>query len=115
MAKGVSGLQNIQLLKWCLELGIEVSWNLLWGFPGETAAMYAETVAFLPLLHHLQPPMAAGTIRLDRFSPNFFDAERLGFANVQPYPAYHYVYPLEATAVANLAYYFSFEYQRPKM
>ena len=34
MNKGVRSLQNIQLLKWCKELGLEVHWNLLWGFPG---------------------------------------------------------------------------------
>ncbi len=37
MKKGVTGIQNIQLLKWCREYGIEVAWNLLYGFPGETA------------------------------------------------------------------------------
>ena len=35
MRKGVSGLQNIQVLKWCKELGVEPNWNLLFGFPGE--------------------------------------------------------------------------------
>ena len=33
MRKGVKGLQNIQLLKWCKEFGITPHWNLLWGFP----------------------------------------------------------------------------------
>ncbi len=37
MRKGVTGLQNIQLLKWCKEFGVVPSWNFLWGFPGEPA------------------------------------------------------------------------------
>src|SRR4029078_7898919 len=31
--KGVSALQNIQLLKWCKETGLEVAWNILCGIP----------------------------------------------------------------------------------
>ena len=33
MRKGVRSLQNIQLLKWCMELDIHPVWNLIWGFP----------------------------------------------------------------------------------
>ena len=29
MQKGVSAAQNIQLLRWCGEVGINVAWNLL--------------------------------------------------------------------------------------
>ena len=41
MRKGVTGLQNVQLLKWCRELGLRPYWNLLWGFPGEDPQEYA--------------------------------------------------------------------------
>ncbi len=34
MRKGVTAAQNINLLRWAQYYGIEVSWNLLWGFPG---------------------------------------------------------------------------------
>ena len=40
MKKGVSGLQNIQLLKWCKEIGVEPLWNFLLGFPGESPDEY---------------------------------------------------------------------------
>ena len=78
MRKGVSGLQNIQLLKWCKELGVGPSWNLLFGFPGESADAYARMAKAVPFLTHLPPPGTISLIRLDRFSPNFFDAEKLG-------------------------------------
>ena len=35
MRKGSSQLQNISLLKACTESGIRITWNWLFGFPGE--------------------------------------------------------------------------------
>ena len=40
MRKGVTGLQNIRLLKWCAEIGVTLSWNVLYGFPGEAPEEY---------------------------------------------------------------------------
>jgi ribosomal peptide maturation radical SAM protein 1 len=114
MRKGVSALQNIQLLKWCKELGVEPSWNLLWGFPGEPLEEYDRMARLVPLLTHLPPPGSDGLIRLDRFSPNFQQAEQLGFTDVTPLPAYQYVYPFSGDVLANLAYYFAFRYREPR-
>src|SRR5262249_18382464 len=74
MRKGTTTLRNIQLLKWCQELGIIAEWNLLYGFPGETRQDYAEMLQLFPSIRFLRPPSACGPIRLDRFSP-FFDAQ----------------------------------------
>lgn len=115
MRKGVSGLQNVQVIKWCTEYGINVQWNILCGFPGEPAEEYERMAAMLPLLTHLRPPEYFVPIRMDRFSPNFFDAEKLGFTNIRPFPAYRHVYNgLPPEAVANLACYFRFDYQQPQ-
>ncbi|HVT43777.1 MAG TPA: RiPP maturation radical SAM C-methyltransferase [Thermoanaerobaculia bacterium] len=114
MRKGVTALHNIQLLKWCKQFGVEPSWNILWGFPGEPPEEYTAMARIVPLLAHLQPPGFFSTIRLDRFSPNFFDAERLGFSSVEPLEAYEHVYPLPKEAVRNLAYHFRFRYSRPQ-
>ncbi len=115
MRKGVSALQNIQLLKWCKELGVEARWNILWGFPGEPAESYERMTKIAPLLTHLEPPRYFSTIRLDRFSPNFFDAQALGFADVRPLDAYGFVYRgIAPEAVFNLAYHFEFGYQQPQ-
>jgi ribosomal peptide maturation radical SAM protein 1 len=110
MRKGVSGIQNVQLLKWCKELGVTPYWNVLWGFPGEPPEEYERMARLAPLLVHLRPPQSTSILRLDRFSPNFEQAESFGFVNVDAYPAYYYVYPLEQNAVFNLAYYFTFGY-----
>lgn len=114
MRKGVSALQNIQLLKWCKELGVDPRWNFLWGFPGEPPEEYARMAQLVPHLVHLAPPGGISAIRLDRFSPNFFGAEHLGFTDITPLPSYRAVYSLSDAAVANLAYYFTFRYRQPQ-
>jgi len=111
MRKGCSGLQNIQVLRWCVELGVAVHWNLIYGFPGESPAEYAWMTALIPLIVHLPRPFYVGQIRLDRFSPNFDEAERFGLIEVRPLPAYRYVFPLADEQVAGLAYFFTFGYR----
>lgn len=114
MHKGVSGLQNIQLLKWCKEIGVRPYWNMLWGFPREPREEYVRMANLLPLLMHMQPPVTGTTMRLDRFSPSFDSANELGFVDVAPYPSYFYVYPFQPEVVINLAYYFTFSYKEPQ-
>jgi len=112
MKKGVSSLQNIQLLKWCREHGIRPYWNMLCGFPGETPEDYDTVYKMLPLISHLQPPGGYGLIRLDRFSPNFNESSKLGFTDVRPYPAYDYIYKsLDDKARSNMAVFFTFNYR----
>ncbi|MEO8127828.1 MAG: RiPP maturation radical SAM C-methyltransferase, partial [Bryobacteraceae bacterium] len=91
MDKGCTGLQNIQLLRWCEEAGIMPAWNLLSGFPGEDPGEYTKMAQLLPLLTHLQPPSSCSPVRLDRFSPFFTRRERFGLQRVRPTPAYFYV------------------------
>jgi len=121
MRKGCTGLQNIQLLRWCEELGITVFWNLLFGFPAESPAEYARMADLIPQLTHLQRPGYCGKIHVDRFSPLFTDPS-LGISRPRPAPAYSYVYPLAADQLSNLAYFFELnpkdlsdpaEYTRP--
>ncbi len=112
MRKGVRALQNIQLLKWCREVGIYAHWNLIWGFPGESPEEYERMAELIPLLTHLTPPKGMGPIHVERFSPNFDQAAQLGLKNVAPYPAYQHVYPLPPESVASIAYFFTYEYQQ---
>ncbi len=114
MRKGIRGLQNIQLLKWCKEIGVLPLWHFLWGFPGEQPEEYARMAKIMPLLSHLEPPRAALAIRLDRFSPNYEQSAALGFANVRPAAAYGHIYPFEGAALRNMAYYFDYDYQEPR-
>lgn len=111
MKKGVSAIQNIQLLKLCRQHGIDASWNLLYGFPGETDQDYREMAALMPALYHLRPPRCLAPIRLDRFSPNFNQADQLGLAEVRPFAMYRFLYPLPPEGIANLAYFFEYKYR----
>ncbi len=108
MRKGVTALQNIQLLKWCREFGIRVYWNFLWGFPGEDGDEYRKMSDLVPLLTHLQPPFSAGDLRLERFSPSFDHPSLNGLTDVRPLASYRFVYQLPEEAIRNLAYFFSY-------
>jgi ribosomal peptide maturation radical SAM protein 1 len=111
MRKGCTGLQNIQLLRWCEELNVFPVWNMLYGFPDEPPAEYQQMAEIVPLLVHLQPPAFCIRVRMDRFSPLYNQAEQFGLVNVRPMEAYSYVYPLPQGALRNLAYFFEFDYR----
>ena len=106
MRKGVSGLQNIQLLKWSKQFGVRPIWNMLWGFPGEKPQWYFDMEQFIPLLYHLAPPRFMASIRLDRFSPLFDNAAENGIFNIRVAPPYHYVYPFPENVLNNISYAF---------
>jgi len=110
MRKGTTALRNIQLMKWCREVGIGVDWNLLYGFPGETREDYDEMLELLPAIRFLQPPTACGPVRLDRFSPYFDESESFGLTDVRPIAPYRFLYPESAASLGRIAYYFDFEY-----
>jgi ribosomal peptide maturation radical SAM protein 1 len=110
MKKGCTALQNIQLLRWCEEIGILVAWNVLAGFPNESPSEYQRQAELIPLLTHLQAPASCSPIRLDRFSPFFMKAEELGMERLRPKPGYYYSYPLGRKELARLAYFFDFDY-----
>lgn len=116
MRKGVTGLQNIQVLKWCRQFGVHPIWNLLWGTPGEPPAEYEAMAALVPLLTHLPPPSSSFGLRLDRFSPNFNAPAEHGVRNLRPLPVYAHLYDVPEAALPNLAYYFDFDYveRRPQ-
>jgi ribosomal peptide maturation radical SAM protein 1 len=114
MKKGVSGLQNIQLLKWCKEIGVEPIWYFLMGFPGESPEDYFEMASMSARVCHLPKPSGVNVVRLDRFSPNFNQAGQLGFTKLRPLPFYEFLYDLPEAARYNLAYYFAYDYKEPQ-
>lgn len=105
MDKGTTALINVQLLKWAREFGVQVTWNMLMGFPGEKPEWYEQMAAWLPLISHLQPPTGNGMVRYDRFSPYHTAPERYGIT-LTPCPTYAFVYPLPSAGLAELAYFF---------
>lgn len=110
MRKGTTALRNVQLLKWCKEYRITPLWNLLYGFPGETAEDYEQTAALITAIWHLDPPTGCGPVRLDRFSPFHADPASFGMVDVRPMAPFGYLYPFPEDEVAEIAYYFDFRY-----
>ena len=104
MGKGTTAAQNIALLRYGKACG-PLQWNLLHGFPNEELAAYAETLALMPLLHHLQPPVSPCPVVFDRFSPYHEHPERYGITALRPFAFYRGVYPTHVP-LHQLAYHF---------
>lgn len=109
MGKGVTALQNVNLLRWAGHYGIRVVWNVLWGFPGETLGDYRGQAELIPRLIHLQPPLSATRIWMERFSPVFQDRSRFPVRRLEAEASYAYVYP-RTIELDRVAYFFDYEF-----
>jgi len=108
MKKGTTVFQNLTLLKSLALYGVQPTWNLLVGFPGEGEDVYARYMEVLPLLHHLYPPSGVYPVRFDRFSPYHEEANKYGL-DLHPLGYYAMVYPFDRADLHDLAYYFADE------
>jgi ribosomal peptide maturation radical SAM protein 1 len=108
MDKGIQGWQNIQLLKWSCELGLRLTWTVLWGFPGEKDEWYQEMAAWMPALEHLPPPFGTSYLRYDRYSVYHEQARRHGLV-LFPIGAMSLVYPVGPADLDGLTYFFATE------
>jgi ribosomal peptide maturation radical SAM protein 1 len=109
MRKGVTAIQNVQLLKWCFEYDVEPSWNILYGFPGEQASQYDDLPKVCRLLFHLPPPVAITPVIFERFSPYHFNAAEYGL-KLTPFSIYRVLYPERLIDYEKIAYYFEGEW-----
>ncbi|MFE2302488.1 RiPP maturation radical SAM C-methyltransferase [Streptomyces sp. NPDC059445] len=108
MRKGVTGIQNVRLLRDCETLGISVAWNYLYGFPGEVSADYESVLRQFSALSHLQPPEGAIRVALERFSPYFNDPS-LGLQSLGPAKFFTTVHDLPDEAIQALVYLYDSE------
>lgn len=109
MNKGVTAGQNLLLLRNARSLGMSVSWNMLWGFPGDRAEFYRDTLDLLPLIRHFQPPEVFRHISIDRFCSYFEKPDDFGIEGLRPWAVYNMVYP-DRAEVDKLAYRFIGDY-----
>jgi hypothetical protein len=107
MRKGVRAAQNVNLLRWAQYYGIEVAWNMLWGFPGERESDYTQQAQVVPHLAHLRPPTSAGRVWLERFSPLFTESGTYPMSKRAPEVSYGYVYP-NTIDLNSIAYFFEY-------
>jgi ribosomal peptide maturation radical SAM protein 1 len=111
MEKGTTAIQNVRVIKWCAELGIRAFYNILYGFPGESAEEYARMADAVLSLTHLEPPNPPVRLRLDRFSPYHRDPERFGIEVLGPYQIRHLTYDLPTADLSEIEYFFEFRYK----
>ncbi len=109
MRKGVTALQNVRLLKWAARYGIQVTWNIIYGFPGEPPEEYGRMAEMARSLFHLKPP-AMVALQVQRFSPYHEEPSRFGISIDGPAPHYRHLYDVSARDLLELAYNFSFSY-----
>jgi hypothetical protein len=105
MDKGVTGCLNVRLLRDAESIGAQISWNYLFGFPGEEEFDYKSIIEQFPALHHLPPPGGANRIAIERYSP-YFDKPELGFSDIKPAKMYSIIYDLPESELNDLAYVF---------
>ena len=105
MDKGVTGCLNVRLLRDAESIGSQVSWNYLYGFPGEEESDYKSIIEQLPAIQHLPPPSGASRIAIERFSP-YFENPELGFSDTRPARMYQIIYDLPKRELNDLAYIF---------
>lgn len=107
MRKGVRASTNVNVLRWARYYGVRVSWNVIWGFPGERAAEVEAQTRLARQLVHLEAPSGYGRIWLERFSPLFTDREAFPALHVDPEPSLQFVYPTKVD-LNEAAYFFSY-------
>jgi ribosomal peptide maturation radical SAM protein 1 len=110
MRKGVTALQNIRLLKWVREFGLQISYHVLGGFPNEPPEEYDRMAAVMPSLSHLPPPDHLNRLHIDRFSPLHMTPRELGLEIEAPLGQYTILYPVDTATASEIAYYFSPRY-----
>jgi ribosomal peptide maturation radical SAM protein 1 len=109
MRKGTHPLHNVALLKWCRELGIRVTWNVILGSPGEDPAAYPLMADRMRSLFHLEPPNGRNEFALHRFSPYFDDPAAFGLTNRGPRDEARRIFPVADADLADLAYEFEYD------
>lgn len=108
--KGIKTWQNIELLKWTREFGINTLWLMLYDLPDADGQddWYEEMARVIPLITHLQPPIAINRIFYLRFSKYFNNPHRYKL-KLEPFATYSYVYPLTVDDIEKFAGFFDVE------
>jgi ribosomal peptide maturation radical SAM protein 1 len=112
MRKGVTGIQQVQLLKFLAEFKIRADWNILYANPGERPEDYDEIIETLPFLHHLAPPApwAVIPVAVQRFNQYFEKPAEFGITALRPAPFYTEMLPRPDIRIDRLAYHFDYEH-----
>jgi ribosomal peptide maturation radical SAM protein 1 len=89
MDKGVTGIQNVALIKYGYLNRIVIHYNFIYGFSGETPEYYHSMLEQIPRLYHLIPPVSRTEAIITRFAPMQADTSRFGSTET---PRHHRCY-----------------------
>jgi ribosomal peptide maturation radical SAM protein 1 len=92
--KGTTAIQNMEVMKYCEELGIRHLSNLLLGFPTSDEDDVAETLANLSFVQPYQP-LRPVRFWLGQNSPVDLSPERYGLRQIRNHPNYRLLLPDE--------------------
>ncbi len=92
--KGVNLYQNINLMKWCRQYGIRLSYNILLGIPNATSKEIKNQLRIIKKIPHLDPPYPM-PIAVVRFSNYWKNPEEFSIKNMKPEGFYSQIYPKE--------------------
>jgi ribosomal peptide maturation radical SAM protein 1 len=109
MGKGVTALQNVRLLVFAARDGLTVTWNIIYGIPGETREDYEAMADLVPSLTHVKPPGLV-PLQVHRFSPYFDDPEGNGLRLTGPAEYFRHFHEVAPDRLDGLAYAFEHEY-----
>jgi ribosomal peptide maturation radical SAM protein 1 len=104
MDKGITGIQNVQLLRWCAELDINTYYNILHGFPQERPEDYTGLDRLFLKLSHLNPP-GLHPVMFERFSPYHSARDRYKL-HLKAHSDYGFIYPASRVNLEKIAYMF---------
>jgi ribosomal peptide maturation radical SAM protein 1 len=112
MRKGVTGIQQVQLLKFLAEFKIRADWNILYANPGERPEDYDEIIEVIPFLYHLPPPApwALIPVAMQRFNQYFEKPSEFGITALRPAAFYRDTLPRTDIRLDRLAYHFDYEH-----
>ncbi|MES0230116.1 RiPP maturation radical SAM C-methyltransferase [Citrobacter portucalensis] len=109
--KGTTALKNIRILKWAQELAITPYWTLMYGLPGETEKSLQTQIEKIKKISHLQPPLHATPVRLERDSLMFKNPEMYGIEKIKPIESALHTYPISQILISGFCRLFNFEYK----
>jgi ribosomal peptide maturation radical SAM protein 1 len=88
MNKGTRTIDNLRILKFCEELGIDHDSNLLMGFPTETARNVRESLRCSEYALGYKPPGRINIFRLRDGSPIYRDPKKYGIRKIEDAAAF---------------------------
>ena len=92
MAKGVSAIQNVHTLVMGRRRGVEIRYNLLYGFPDDELSEYESMVRTVRRIVHLDSPVSYVPVQITRYAPLQERPQDFGIETAIPDPTFDLVF-----------------------